>query len=394
MKKTEKVIQMYDKYIMNTYKRVPLCLERAKGAKVWDIDGKEYLDFFPGWAVSGIGHCHPGVVRAITEQSRKLLHVSNNYYSALQARLAETIIANSFPGKVFFANSGAEANEAAMKLARLYGHKDGRFEVITMAKSFHGRTLAMITATGQEKVKSGFEPLPQGFIHVGFNDIEAVKEAITEKTIAIMLEPIQCEGGINIARPEYMKALRKICDDKDIILIFDEVQTAMGRSGRIFCYQNYGVVPDIMTLAKSLGGGLPIGAAVARKKFQDVLTPGTHASTFGGSPIVCAAALAVFDAIKKEKLIENAKRMGAYLKKKLELLKAKYHFIKEVRTMALIIGVELSIKGETIYKECLEGGLLINCTQDTVLRIMPPINVKRQEIDKAISILDKVFVRV
>lgn len=389
MSKTKKVIQLYDKYVMNTYKRVPLCLEKAKGTKAWDIDGKEYLDFFPGWAVSGIGHCHPAVVKAVEKQSKKLLHVSNNYYSETQAKLAETIIKNSFPGKVFFANSGAEANEAAIKLARLYGHATGRFEIITMTKSFHGRTLAMITATGQDKVKKGFEPLPQGFVHVPFNDIEAVKEAINEKTIGIMLEPIQCEGGINIARPEYIKALRDICDERDLVLILDEVQTGMGRTGKIFAYQNYGIVPDVMTLAKSLGGGLPIGACVAREKFQDVLTPGTHASTFGGSPIVSAAALAVFEAIRKEKLVQNANSMGAYIRKRLEELKSKYHFIKEIRSMALVIGVELSIKGEDIYKRCLDAGLLINCTQDTVLRIMPPINVKKSEADKALAILDK-----
>ena len=394
MSKTDKVVSLYDNYIMKTYKRVPLCLEKAKGVKVWDIDGKEYLDFFPGWAVSGIGHCHPMVSDAVSKQAKKLMHVSNNYYSEAQAQLAEAIIKNSFPGKVFFANSGAEANEAAVKLARLYGHDKGRFEMITMTKSFHGRTLAMITATGQDKVKHGFEPLPVGFIHVPYSDIEAVKAAITDKTIAIMLEPVQCEGGINIPSVEYMKALRSICDEKDIVLIFDEVQTGMGRSGKIFAFKNFGVVPDVMTLAKALGGGLPIGACVAREKFQDVLTPGTHASTFGGSPIVCAAGLAVFAAIKKEKMIANANSMGAYLKKKLEVLKAKYNFIKEIRTMALIIGVELNIKGDSIYSECLKEGLLINCTQDTILRIMPPINVTRKEIDKAISILDKVFSKI
>ncbi|MBI5144192.1 MAG: aspartate aminotransferase family protein [Candidatus Omnitrophica bacterium] len=391
MKNTDRVVQMYDKYIMNTYKRVPLCLEKAKGARVWDIDGKTYLDFFPGWAVSGIGHCHPKVVAAINRQSKKLLHVSNNYYSELQAKLAETIIRNSFPGKVFFGNSGAEANEAAIKLARLYGHKTGRFEVITCLKSFHGRTLAMITATGQDKVKKGFEPLPAGFIHVPFNDLEAIKEAVNEHTVAIMLEPVQCEGGINIARQEYMKSVRHICDERDLILILDEVQTGMGRAGRMFAYQNYGIVPDIMTLAKSLGGGVPIGACVVRGKFQDILTPGTHASTFGGSPLVCAASLAVFEAIKKENLLQNANRMGRYLRVRLEGLKKKYHFIKEIRTMALIIGVELTVKGEDIYKECLKAGLLINCTQDTVLRIMPPLTVTKKETDRAIAILDKVF---
>ena len=391
MSRTKKVEALYDKYVMHTYKRVPLCLEKAKGAIAWDIDGNKYLDFFPGWAVSGIGHCHPLVAKAVAKQASKLMHVSNNYYSELQALVAKAIIENSFPGKVFFANSGAEANEAAVKLARKYGHDKGRYEVITMTKSFHGRTIAMITATGQDKVKVGFEPLPAGFVHVPFNDIEAVKRAVNEKTIAVMLEPIQCEGGINIPSVEYMKALRALCDEKNLILIFDEVQTGMGRAGKMFAYQVFGIEPDVMTLAKALGGGLPIGVCVARGKFAEVLTPGTHASTFGGSPIVCSAALAVFEAIKKEKLLANTNRMAVYLRKKLEGLKSKYGFIKEVRNVGLIFGVELSIKGEDIYKDCLKKGLLINCTQDTVLRIMPPMTVTKQEIDKAIAILDKVL---
>ncbi len=249
----------------------------------------------------------------------------------------------------------------------------------------------MITATGQDKVKHGFEPLPAGFVHVPYNDLEAVKSAITDKTIGIMLEPIQCEGGVNIARQEYLDGLRRICDEKDLVLIFDEVQTGMGRSGNMFAFKNFGVLPDVMTLAKALGGGLPIGAAVARGKFQDVLTPGTHASTFGGSPIVCSAGLAVFEAIKKEKLLTNARKMGDYLRKKLLALKAKYPFIKDVRNVALIVGVELAIKGDDIYKECLNEGLLINCTQETILRIMPPLTVSKKEIDRAVEILDKVL---
>lgn len=394
MIKTDKVVALYDKYIMNTYKRVPFCLEKAKGARVWDIDGKAYLDFFPGWAVSGIGHCHPMVANAIAKQAKKLIHVSNNYYSELQGLLAKKIIEESFPGKAFFANSGAEANEAAVKLSRKYGHDKGKYQIITMTKSFHGRTLGMISATGQDKVKKGFEPLVEGFIHIPFNDIEALREAVNEKTVAVMFEPIQCEGGINIATPEYMKEVRKLCDEKDIVMILDEVQTGMGRTGEIFCFKNYGVTPDVVTLAKAIGGGVPIGVCVAREKFQDVLTPGTHASTFGGSPLVCAAALAVFEAIKKEKLLNNTKKMGAYLKKRLEDFKKKYRFIKEVRSMGLVIGVELSIKGEDIYKSCLENGLLINCTQDTVLRIMPPMTITKNEADKAISILDKVFGKI
>lgn len=394
MSKTNKIIMMYEKYIMNTYKRFPFCLEKAKGGKVWGIDGKEYLDFFPGWAVSGIGHCHKLVANAIAKQAKKLMHVSNNYYSELQGLLAKKIIEKSFPGKVFFANSGAEANECAVKIARKYGHDKGKYEVITMTKSFHGRTLGMISATGQDKVKKGFEPLLEGFVHIPFNDIEALKEAVNEKTAAVMFEPVQCEGGINIADEEYMRSARRLSDEKDIVMILDEVQTGMGRAGSLFCYQRYGIMPDIITLAKSLGGGVPIGACVARGKFADVLTPGTHASTFGGSPLVSAAALAVFEAIEKEKLLQNTKKMGAYLAKKLEDLKNKHHFIKEVRSVGLIFGVELNIKGEDIYRKCLHEGLLINCTQDTVLRIMPPMTVTKLQIDKAVSILDKVLAKV
>jgi len=379
--------------VMATYKRTPLCLTKGKGTFAWDIEGNKYLDLFPGWAVSGIGHCHPKVLAAIAKQAKLLMHIANNYYSENQWKLAKAIVDSSFPGKVFFGNSGAEANEAAIKLARKYGSTTGRFEIITMTKSFHGRTLAMITATGQDKVKHGFEPLPAGFIYVPFNDIEAVKKAINEKTIAVMLEPIQCEGGVNIADKVYMKELRKLCDEKDLLVIFDEVQTGIARSGKMFCYQNYDITPDVMTLAKALGGGLPIGACVAGVKCQDVLTPGTHASTFGGSPIVCAAALAVFEVIKKEKLIKNAEVMGNYIRKKLEALKAKYGFIKEIRNMGLIIGVELNIDGDDVYKGCMKEGLLINCTQGKVLRIMPPVTITKKEADQAVSILDKVLSR-
>lgn len=386
---TKKIMNLYNKYVMKTYTRVPLVMERAGGALVKDTEGNRYLDFFPGWAVSGVGHCNRYVVAAVSGQVKKLIHVSNNYYSEGQARLAEKIIRHSFPGKVFFCNSGAEANEGAVKLARKHGHSRGKYEIITMQKSFHGRTLAMITATGQEKVKNGFEPLPEGFLHVPFADLKALKRTINRKTAGIMLELIQCEGGINIAGKEYIKEIRKICDRKNIVFIIDEVQTGMGRTGRMFCYQNYGIKPDVMTLAKSLGGGLPIGALVARSKFAGVLRPGSHASTFGGSPIVCAAALGVFEAIKREKLLENAVSCGKYLAKKLEELKKKHEIIKEIRGMALTVGVELEIDGEEVYKECLKKGLLINCTQKNVLRIMPPLNVTKREIDKAAGILDK-----
>ena len=386
--KTTDFVDLYKQYIMPTYTQVPLVLVKGKGANVWDVEGNRYLDFFPGWAVSGIGHCHPRVVRALSKQTGKMLHVSNNYLNELQARLAKKLVEYSFDGKVFFANSGAEAVEAALKLARKYGNETSRFEVITMEKSFHGRTLAAIAATGQEKVKKSFDPLPIGFMHVPFNDFERLEKAVNNRTIAIMLEPIQGEGGINVAEVNYLKKLRKLCDEKDILLIFDEIQTGMGRTGELFAFKHFGVEPDVITLAKSLGAGLPIGAIVAKKKIADVLQPGSHASTFGGSPIVCSAALAGIEAIEKENLLENARKMGNYLVSKLEALKKSFpSVITEVRGLALMIGVELAINGDAIYKSCLGKRLLINCTQGNVLRIMPPLTVNKGEIDKAIKIL-------
>jgi predicted acetylornithine/succinylornithine family transaminase len=387
---TKEIIAQYDKYVMSTYTRIPDVIVKGKGLKVWDLDGKEYLDFFPGWAVSGLGHCHPKVVNAVKNYLKKIIHVPNNYYNMLQGKLAQKIIENSFEGKVFFCNSGAEANEGAIKLARSYGNaKGGRYEIITMENSFHGRTLAAITATAQPKYQKGFEPLPLGFKYVAFNDISSVENAITDKTIAIMLEPIQGEGGINVAGEGYIKALKGLCDKKDLILIFDEVQTGMGRTGKMFCFEHYGIAPDVMTLAKSLGGGLPIGAMIASKKFADVLKPGMHASTFGGSPVVCSASLAVFEAIQKEDLLANTVKMGGYLIERLNELKKKKAVIKEIRGKGLMIGVELTIPGKDIVEKCFKEGLLINCTHDKVLRIMPGMIVTKKQIDKAIEILDK-----
>ena len=388
---TQEVIAQYEKFVMGTYTRIPAVIVKGKGLKVWDLDGGEYLDFFPGWAVSGLGHCHPKVVNLVRNYLKKIIHVSNNYYNMLQGKLAKEIIENSFQGKVFFCNSGAEANEGAIKLVRAYGAPKGKYEIITMQDSFHGRTLATVTATGQPKYHKGFEPLPAGFKSVPFNDIKALEEAITEKTQAIMLELIQGEGGINVADPDYVKSIRKICDEKGLILIFDEVQTGMGRTGKMFCFQNYGVEPDLMTLAKALGGGLPIGALVASKKFQDVLKPGMHASTFGGSPIACSAALGAFEAIKKERLLLNTQKMGAYLVQKLTSLKNKHSIIKEIRGKGLMIGMELSIEGKDIVEGCFKEKLLINCAHGNVLRLMPGMIVTKKEIDKAIGILDKVM---
>jgi acetylornithine/N-succinyldiaminopimelate aminotransferase len=388
MKLTE-VKQLYDKYVLPTYTRQDLCLVKGSGVWVEDSEGKKYLDFFPGWAVSGIGHRHPRVVRRLDEQLKRILHVSNNYYNDLQPVLAKKIIEHSFAGRVFFANSGAEANEGAIKLARRYGNP-GRYEIITMEQSFHGRTLATLTATGQDKVKEGFSPLPEGFKHVPFNDIDAFAAAITDKTVAVIMEPIQGEGGINVAGEEYMRDLRDICREKDILFIVDEVQTCMGRTGEMFAYKHFGIEPDVMTLAKSLGGGLPIGALVVSEKYTDVLTAGSHASTFGGSPIVCAAALGVFEAIEEENLLENAVRMGEYIVERLNELKEHNKVIETVKGKGLMIGVKLGVEDASpVAKECMEQGLLINCTQKNVLRIMPPITVTKKDIDVAIGKISK-----
>jgi predicted acetylornithine/succinylornithine family transaminase len=383
-----KTIRLYYDYVVPCYTKTPLVLERGRGTRVWDAHGDEYLDFFPGWAVSGIGHCHRRVTEAIKRQAERLIHVSNNYYHELQGLLAEEVIRHAFPGKVFFCNSGAEANEAAFKLARKFGNPE-RNEIITMERSFHGRTLAAVTATGQKKYQEGFEPLPPGFVTVPFNDLAAVERALTPKTTAVILELIQGEGGVRVADQAYVSGLRRLCSERRILLIFDEVQTGMGRTGRMFCYKNYGIEPDLMTLAKSLGGGFPIGAMVVKKDFADTLQPGTHATTFGGSPLACAAALAVFEAIDKEKLLANTVITSSYLFKKLNELKRRHSVIREVRGMGLMAGVELEIEGKGIYEECLNRKLLINCTQGNVLRLMPPLVVKEKEIDRAIQILEE-----
>ncbi|HNV85922.1 MAG TPA: aspartate aminotransferase family protein [Candidatus Omnitrophota bacterium] len=393
--RNQDIKQLYETFVLPTYRQLPVCLAKGKGGRVWDLEGKEYLDFFPGWGVSGLGHSHPAVVSAIKDQARKLIHVSNNFLNPKQARLAEAISEASFPARVFFGNSGAEANEGAIKFARRYGSATGRYEIITMENSFHGRTLATITATGQTKYQEGFAPLPEGFGYVPFNDLEALKKRIGPKTVAVMLELIQGEGGINVASPEYVREIRRICDEKDLLLIADEVQTGMGRTGKFFAYQHYGIEPDLMTLAKALGGGVPIGALVVNRRIKgEILTPGTHASTFGGNPLACAAALGVFKAIRKEKLLRNTEIMGAYLREKLEELKTKYSFIREIRGMGLMLGMDLSIPGAKIAEECLNAGLLINCTHETVLRIMPAMIVSKTFLNRGLFILDKVLANV
>lgn len=389
---TQEVQTLYDEFVLPTYARVPLCLVKGKGSKVWDIEGREYLDFFPGWAVSGLGHCHPSVVNAIKNQARKLLHVPNNFYGLKQAQLARVISSKSFPARVFFCNSGAEAMESAIKFVRKFGSKSGRYEMITMVNSFHGRTLAALTATGQEKHHKGFEPLPEGFKHVPFNDFEALKSAVGPKTMAVALELIQGEGGINVVWQDYLEKVRDLCKQNDLLLIFDEVQTGMGRTGKWFAYQHYGIEPDLMTLAKSLGGGVPIGALVVNQRItEEVLVPGTHASTYGGNPLVSAAALAVFKAIDEESLLKNAEQMGVYLREKLTELQKKFPVIKEIRGIGLMLGLELAKPGTDLVALVRSHGLLINCTQERVLRIMPAMTVTKRLIDRAVRILDKAF---
>lgn len=385
-------------YLMDTYYRMPVVLRKGRGVKVWSTNGKEYLDFVAGIAVNVLGHCHPKVVVAIQKQAQRLIHVSNLYYNEPQVKLAKLLVENSFADKVFFCNSGAEANEGAIKLARKYAKenlKADRFEIITAFNSFHGRTLATLTATGQERFQKGFEPLVPGFRYVEFNNLKDLESAINERTCAVMLEPIQGEGGIRLPSPEYLKGVREICDSHGILLILDEVQTGMGRTGKLFAYEHYGIKPDIMTLAKGLGNGVPIGAVLATDKVASAFKPGSHASTFGGNPLCSAAAIATIETILEDGFIlDNCIRMGDYLLKGLREIKEEYSsFILDVRGKGLMIGMEMSLECSEIVKDCLERGLIINCTAGNVLRFTPPIIVQKKDIDNMLNILDDVLRR-
>ncbi|MCX7705454.1 MAG: aspartate aminotransferase family protein, partial [bacterium] len=362
---------------------------KGRGPWLWDINGKKYLDFFPGWAVSGLGHCPERVVKAVSQQIKKLMHVANNYYIDIQALCAKKLIEISFDGKVFFCNSGAEANEAAIKLSRLYGAKTGRYKIISMRNSFHGRTLATVTMTGQEKYSAAFKPLPEGFVYAEFNDLESLKKCTDEKTVAVIIEPIQGEGGINVASRDYLEQVREFCNSRDILLIFDEVQTGMGRTGNYFAFQHFGIQPDIMTLAKTLGGGFPIGAMIARRPICDLLVPGTHASTFGGNPLACSAAMAVMETIEEENLLENVRSLSPWFFNELRKLRVKFSVIKEIRGVGFMIGMELTVKGTGFVDRCRNNGLLLNCTHDTVIRIMPPLGISRILLKKGLEIMEK-----
>jgi acetylornithine/N-succinyldiaminopimelate aminotransferase len=381
-----------DKNIMQTYKRFPIVIVKGLGQKVWDINGKEYLDFVAGIAVCNLGHSHPAVGDALKKQLDKLTHVSNLYYTEPQVQLAKMLVDNSFADKVFFCNSGAEANEAAIKLARKYAHENlggKKFELITMKDSFHGRTMATITATGQEKFQFGFTPLLEGFTYVPFNDVSALEAAISEKTCGIMVEPIQGEGGVNIPDAQYLNKVRQICDRHGILLIIDEVQTGIGRTGKLFAYEHSQIKPDIMTLAKALGNGFPVGAMLATDKVAKSFTQGNHGTTFGGNPLAMAAANATVKIILQEDILNNCRKTGDYLISQLKKLQQKHKIIKEVRGKGLMLAAALSIEAGDIVNECLQKGLLINSTGGKTLRFVPPLIITNQDVDSAIHILDE-----
>jgi acetylornithine/N-succinyldiaminopimelate aminotransferase len=387
-------ISLADKYMFQTYGRFPLTLVRGEGCRVWDEEGREFLDFVGGIAVCALGHSSSLVTRVLEEQSKKLVHVSNLYYTRPQTELAQFLVGHSFADRVFFCNSGAEANEAAIKLARRYANeKSGphRHVIISMQNSFHGRTMATLTATGQAKVKAGYDPLLEGFRFVPFNDFARLEQAFDASVCAVILEPIQGEGGVVCPHPDYLRRVRELCTAREILLILDEVQVGLGRTGRLFAHENYGITPDIMTLAKALGNGLPIGAMLSTEEFSQAFGPGSHATTFGGTPLVTAVSLAVLKSLVGDGWIEHCKVIGNYFKERLQGLGNKYSFIKEVRGLGLILGLLLDRPGGPIVDACMERGFLINCAQENVLRFLPPLIVERDEIDLLIQTLDTIF---
>ena len=388
-------IDKADKYIMKTYGRYPLVPVRGEGGRLWDADGKEYLDFLAGVAVNNLGHCHPRVVAAIQKQAAEMIHCSNYYHIPNQIALAELLCTHSFADKAFFCNSGAEANEAAIKLARKYSreqHGDPeRHEIITALASFHGRTMATVSATGQEKVQKFFDPLLHGFKYVPFNDADALSAAVSPHTCAVMFEPIQGEGGVVVPSLDYFRKVREICDRNNLLLIFDEVQVGMGRTGKLFAYEHFDITPDIMTLAKALAGGAPIGAMLAKDAIAASFTPGTHGSTFGGNPLVTAAGIASIRALLEDGLLNRAEEMGEYLLGELERLQHKYDVITDVRGIGLMIGMELSVPAGDIVIKGLERGMLLNVAQEKVLRFVPPLVVTKQEVNEMIAVLDGIL---
>jgi len=390
----EQIVAMDKQYYMPVFNRNPIVLSHGKGPYVYDNEGNQYLDFLAGIAVNLLGHGHPKLVAAIAEQAGRMIHCSNLYYTEPQALLAKKLAEASGMDRVFMGNSGAEANEGALKLARKYAKKvsPGKVDIITAEHCFHGRTLATLTATAQPKYHKGYEPLPQGFKYVPFNDFSALQAAVDEYTCAIMLEPIQGEGGVNLPDKDYLAKVRALCNDKKIVLIFDEIQSGMGRTGTMFACQQYGVKPDIMTAAKGLGGGVPIGAFMATEEVANAFSPGDHGTTFGGNPLVCAAANAVLTAMEEEGILANVQVIGAYMLAALRQLQDKYpQLIQEVRGKGLIQGIQLNRPGADIVAGCLQKGLIINCTAGNVLRFVPSLNITKQHVDEFITILDSVL---
>ncbi|MFO7153561.1 MAG: acetylornithine transaminase [Caldicoprobacter oshimai] len=395
---TQKIIALDKKYYMNTFgERIPIVFEYGQQSTLYDKEGKAYTDFVAGIAVNVLGYGHPALVEAITSQAKKLIHCSNLFYIEAQAQLAKLLVENSCGDRVFFANSGAEANEGAIKLARKYFRDKGmnKYEIITAVNSFHGRTLATLAATGQEKYQKPFVPMPAGFKSVPYNDLEAVRNAITDSTCAVMIELIQGEGGVIEATHEYVKGLEQLCSERGILLILDEVQTGIGRTGKLFAYQHFDIQPDIITLAKGLGGGVPIGAIIAKESVASAFEPGSHGSTFGGNPLACSASIAVLTTLLQEGLIERCAEVGNYFKQKLNALKDRYHFIKDVRGKGLMLGMELdpSVPGKEVVNAALSEGYIINCAGHNTLRFVPPLVITKQEIDGLVDTLDKIFKR-
>lgn len=389
-------IDAADRHIAGTYKRFPIVLTRGKGCTVWDENGKAYRDFVAGIAVCNLGHCHPEVTAAISEQAGMLVHVSNLYYTQPQIDVARMLTANSFADRVFFCNSGAEANEAAIKVARKYFKDRGetnRFEIVSMVQSFHGRTMATLSATGQEKIRKGFDPVLPGFRFVPYNDIDALREIVNGQTCAVLLEPIQGEGGIRIPDPGYLHQVRQICDVTGALLIYDEIQTGMGRTSKLFAHEHDGVRPDIMTLAKALANGLPMGAMLCTEKVAAAFSPGAHASTFGGTPLVTAASRAVLRLLTETDILEHCRRMGDYFLEALRQMGRRHSVVRNIRGKGLMIGVEIDGDGADTVVRCMEKGFLINCVQGNVLRFVPPLVVEADDIDALLSCLDEVLGR-
>lgn len=390
----ENIMEHSDQFMATTYKRFPVLLTRGQGCTLWDDQGKSYTDFVAGIAVCNLGHVHPEITKALCEQANTLWHVSNLFYTEPQVRLAGWLVKNSFADRVFFGNSGAEANEAAIKLARKYFKHQGqpeRYRIISMEKSFHGRTMATLSATGQAKVREGYDPVLEGFDFVPFNDIEALRAKIGPQTCAVLLEPIQGEGGIRTPEEGYLESVRQICIEKGILLIFDEIQTGMGRTGKLFGYQHFGIEPDIMTLAKALGNGLPIGAMLAREKIAQAFQPGSHASTFGGTPLVTAAALEVVQTLFRENIIDHCRQIGNYFKSRLLWLKDRHDSVEDVRGMGLLLGMKINREGASVVNACLENGFLINCVQENILRFIPPLIIQKDDIDALVAYLDEIL---